>query len=62
MDIFPIDIHTETPEKGNKIVIMGTVNIKRLEGSAPYGGLLLAPVKGWWPLATCQGPFGLLGG
>ena len=23
-----------------------------LEGMAPYGRLLLAPVEGWWPLAT----------
>ena len=29
-----------------------------LEGSAPYGGLLLAPAEGWWPTATWEGPLG----
>ena len=27
-------------------------NIEILEGTAPYGHLLLAPAEGWWPSAT----------
>ena len=27
-----------------------------LEGSAPYGGLILAPAEGWWPTATSRWP------
>ena len=33
-------------------------NLIILEGSAPYGGLLLAPAEGWWPTATWEGPSG----
>ena len=32
----------------------------KLEGMAAYGHLLLAPVEGWWSLATCRALWALL--
>ena len=36
------------------------MNIEKLEGTAPYGCLLLAPAEGWWPSATWWALWALL--
>ena len=34
------------------VAVYCVVQYAQLEGTAPYGCLLLPPVEGWWPLAT----------
>ena len=37
-------------------LVCSLTNVTILECSAHYKGILLAPVKGWWPFATLEGP------
>ena len=47
---------------GCMIILKEVHNYFSLEGSAPYGGFLLAPAEGWWPTATWEGPSGHVNG
>ena len=37
-------------------LVVDKLKCETIEGLAPYGGLLLAPAEGWWPMATSRWP------
>ena len=46
-------IHPDvTVGKNGQNILMFEVNMKTLKGTVLYRLILLAPMEGWWPLAT----------